>query len=344
MHHDIPRPLGAGWLIYEKKLIPKKIGKGSHIRVIASARSLGLLSPDSKGFALQQLEAHGFKVSFGKNVDEIDEFNSSSIASRIEDLHDAFRDKDVDAILTVIGGYNTNQLLRYIDYDLIAANPKIFCGFSDITAIGNAITAKTGLVTYCGTHFSSWGMKKGFEYSVEYFEKALTTDEPFALLSSKDWSDDPWYIDQEKRYFIENEGYWVMNSGEANGRTVGGHVRCLGVLQGTEYWPSLENTILLLEEDYETNPPLFDRMLQSLVHQPDFLGVKGILIGHFQKESKMTKELLSKIIKEKKELSSLPIIANVNFGHTTPIATLPVGGSIQMRASDSGAKIIIIEH
>ena len=328
----------------KEKLIPKKLGKGSHIRIIAPARSMELISADSKDFAIQELESRGFILSFGKHIDEMDEFNSSSIASRIEDLHDAFQDKDVDAILTVIGGYNTNQLLQYIDYDLIAANPKILCGFSDITAIGNAITAKTGLVTYCGPHFSSWGMKKGFEYSAEYFEKALITDEPFALLPSKDWSDDPWYMDQEKRDFIENEGYWVMNSGEASGRTVGGHVRCLAALQGTEYWPSLEGSILLLEEDVETNPPLFDRLLQSLIHQPDFSGVKGILIGRFQKETRMTKSLLAKIINERRELASLPIIANVNFGHTTPIATLPIGGSIHMKADESGVEITINGH
>ncbi|MFA6408369.1 MAG: S66 peptidase family protein [Candidatus Paceibacterota bacterium] len=325
-------------------MIPKKIGKGSHIRVIAPARSLGLLLSDSKELAQKRLEGHGFRLSFGKHANEMDEFNSSSIASRIEDLHDAFQDKDVDAVLTVIGGYNTNQLLKYIDYDLIAANPKILCGFSDITAIGNAVTAKTGLVTYCGPHFSSWGMKKGFDYSVEYFDKALTTDEPFVLLQSRDWSDDPWYLDQEKRDFIENEGYWIMNSGEAVGRTVGGHVRCLSALQGTEYWPGLKDSVLLLEEDAETNPPLFDRLLQSLIHQPDFPGVRGILIGRFQKETGMTRELLSKIIKGKEELSSLPIVANLNFGHTTPITTLPVGGSIYIKAGEHDATIEVIEH
>ncbi len=326
------------------KLIPKKIGSGSHIRVIAPARSMGLISPASKSLAIQRLESQGFKLSFGKHVDEMDEFNSSSVSSRIEDLHDAFADKSVDAILSVIGGYNTNQLLEYIDYDLIAANPKILCGFSDITSIGNAITAKTGLITYCGPHFSSFGMEKGFDYSAEYFTKTLTIDEPFLLKPSDDWSDDPWYMEQEKRDFIKNEGYWIMNPGEAIGRTVGGHVRCLAALQGTEYWPSLNDSILLLEEDVETNPPLFDRLLQSFMHLPDFSGVKGILIGRFQKDTKMTRDLLAKIIKEKPRLASIPIIANVNFGHTTPISTLPVGGSIKMRAGESDSEITIIEH
>jgi muramoyltetrapeptide carboxypeptidase LdcA involved in peptidoglycan recycling len=328
-----------------KNLIkPRKIKKGAHIRIIAPARSLKLLSETTIKEASDRLEGFGFKLSFGKHVSEIDEFNSSSIESRIEDLHDAFADKTVDAILTVIGGYNSNQLLQYIDYELIAQNPKIICGFSDITALVNAITAKTGMITYLGPHFSSWGMKYGFEYSLENFAKCCMEEIPFDLLPSKEWSDDPWYIDQEKRDFITNDGYWILNPGHAIGRVVGGHVRCLNALQGTQYWPGLDDTILILEEDAEISPPLFNRQLQSLVHQLDFNGVKGILIGRFQKETKMTREILEKIISTKPELKNLPIIANIDFGHTTPLATLPVGGSLEIMAMADNVKIRIIEH
>jgi len=278
-----------------KNLIkPRKIKKGVHIRIIAPARSLKLLSETTIKEASDRLEGLGFKLSFGKHVSEIDEFNSSSIESRIEDLHDAFADKTVDAILTVIGGYNSNQLLQYIDYELIAQNPKIICGFSDVTVLANAITAKTGMITYLGPHFSSWGMKYGFEHSLENFAKCCMEEIPFDLLPSKEWSDDPWYIDQEKRDFITNDGYWILNPGHAIGSVVGGHVRCLNALQGTQYWPGLDDTILIFEEDAEISPPLFDRQLQSLVHQLDFNGVKGILIGRFQKETKMTREILKK--------------------------------------------------
>lgn len=323
---------------------PKKIKKGAHIRIIAPVRSLKLLSDDSKREAIVQLEKFGFKLSFGKYVDEIDEFNSSSIKSRIEDLHDAFADKEVNAVLTVIGGYNSNQLLQYIDYELIAQHPKIICGFSDVTALANAITTKTGMITYLGPHFSSWAMKYGFEYSLENFAKCCMEEIGFGLLSSKEWSDDPWYIDQEKRDFISNEGYWILNPGYALGRIVGGHVRCLNALQGTQYWPGFDDAILILEEDAETNPPLFDRQLQSLIHQSDFKYVKGILIGRFQKETKMTKELLNKIINTKKELQNIPVIANVDIGHTTPQATMPIGGCMEILADANDTKILIIEH
>lgn len=325
-------------------IIPKKISKGSCIRVIAPSRSLSLLSKDVIDEAVKRFEENGFKISFSENVYENDEFNSSSIKSRVEDVHAAFSDKSIDAILTVIGGYNSNQLLDYLDYSLILNNPKILCGFSDITAIANAITVKTGLITYTGPHFSSWAMKHGFEYSLEYFIKCCVEDKPFNLLASNEWSDDLWFLDQEKREFIKNDGYWVVNEGRAIGRTVGAHTRCFNALQGTEYWPDLENTIFMLEEDAEINPPLFDRQLQSLIHQPDFNGVKGIIIGRFQKETGMTKKFLKKIISEKRELDNLPIIANVDFGHTTPATTLPIGGEMEIEVNKESAKIVIIKH
>jgi muramoyltetrapeptide carboxypeptidase LdcA involved in peptidoglycan recycling len=327
-----------------KTIKPKKIKKGSHIRIIAPARSLGLLSEENKKDAIDRLENFGFKLSFGKNVNDIDEFYSSSIEARINDIHDAFKDEQVDAILTVIGGYNSNQLLEYIDYKLIEKNPKIICGFSDITALGDAITSKTGMITYMGPHFSSWAMKYGFEYSLDYFIKCCVEDAPYELLPSKQWSDDPWYINQEKREFINNDGYWIINHGQGTGKIVGGHLRCINSLQGTDYWPGFDDSILIIEEDAEINPALFDRQLQSLIHQPDFNGIRGILIGRFQKDTKMTKDLLFKIINAKKELKNIPIIANVDFGHTTPIATIPIGGTMEINAKDEKILIKILQH
>ena len=151
----------------------------------------------------------GFKLSFGKHIEEKDEFLSSSIASRLEDFHEAFRDKNVRAVITVIGGFNSNQLLRYLDWNLIKNNPKIFCGFSDITVLNNAIYAKTGLVSYSGPHYSSFGQELYFDYTLDYFKKCLFFEEPFEISPSKQWSDDAWYINQKERNLIKNNGFWL---------------------------------------------------------------------------------------------------------------------------------------
>lgn len=325
-------------------IIPKKIKKGSHIRVIAPSRSMGILSEEVKESALKALQEFGFEVSFGSHVDEYDDFYSSSVKSRVDDLHDAFKDETVDAILTVIGGYNSNQILDYLDYDLIKNNPKYLCGFSDISVLNNAIYAKTGLIGCNGPHFSSWGIKKGFEYSKEYFEKCCMKEGEYNVEPSNEWSDDPWYMDQENREFIKSNGFTVIQEGRAKGTLLGGHVRCFSCLQGTQYFPSLDNSILLLEEDEETNPRIFDRLLQSIMQLPDFNEVRGILIGRFQKNTEMTEEILRKIISSKRELKDIPIISNITVGHTMPIATFPIGGEVEIDADPKNPTIKIIKH
>lgn len=316
-----------------------KLKPGDELRIISPSRSLSLISAQQRKIAKEQLEGLGFRISISANSFETDDFVSSSIESRIEDLHEAFLDPNVKGILTTIGGFNSNQLLRYIDYSIIAANPKRLCGYSDITALSSAIYAQTGLVTYSGPHFSSFAMLKGNEYTIEHFRKLMMNDTEIMVKPSKHWSDDQWYLDQENRVFIKNEGPFIINEGEANGTIIGGNLCTLNLLQGTEYMPSLKNTIVFLEDDYESSPVTFDRDLQSLIHQPGFQDVKGLVIGRFQKASKMTKELLTKIINSKEELSDIPVIADVDFGHTSPMITFPVGGQVSLSAY--GARIVL---
>ncbi|MBR9682111.1 MAG: LD-carboxypeptidase [Candidatus Aenigmarchaeota archaeon] len=325
-------------------MIPTKLSKGDEIRVISPARSMAILLDDTKNIAKKRLEELGFRVSFSEHVNEKDIFDSSSIQSRVDDLHNAFSDKNVKAILTTIGGFNSNQLLRYLDYDLIKSNPKILCGYSDITALSNAIYAKTGLIVYSGPHFSSFGMKKGFDFTLEYFKKCLMTEESFEAVASEKWSDDCWFFEQEKRKFIDNEGYLSINQGETEGTIIGGNLCTFNLLQGTEFFPDLNGTIVFVEDDSEVNPHDFNRDLQSLIHQPDFEKVKGIVIGRFQKDSEFNNDKLIKIIKTKKELSNIPVIANVDFGHTTPHITFPIGGRVRIVSKDNACKIEIIEH
>ena len=326
-------------------IIPSKLKKGDEIRVIAPARSMTILGEDCIQIAKSRLEELGFKVTFGKHVMEFDpDYNSASIESRVEDLNEAFADKNVKAILTVIGGFNSNQILDYIDYENIKKNPKILCGYSDITALLDAIYAKTGLNAYYGPHFSSFGMQKGFEYTLEYFIKMFCEESPIEVKSSEQWSNDPWFMDQENRNFIKNEGMFVINEGIAEGKIVGGNLCTLNLLHGTEYMPNLEDSILFLEDDGMADKAFlweFDRNLQSLIMQNGFSKVKGIVIGREEKNSAMSKERWIKLIKGKKELNNIPVIAGADFGHTTPIFTFPIGGNAILKAKDNNVELII---
>lgn len=317
------------------KIVPARLQTGDQVRIIAPSRSMGIISESNQKIAIKALQDMGLRVTFGNHVEEYDIMHSSSIGSRLTDLHEAFADPEVKAILSVIGGFNANQLLDGIDYSLIRNNPKIFCGFSDITVLLNALYHKTSLITYSGIHFSSCAMQKGFEYSRRYFEKIMFLQDPIIIQPSDQWADDAWFLDQDNRKFYPNNGYTVIQSGQAAGTIIGGHLGTLMLLAGTEYMPSLEGAILFLESDaasHGINVFEFDRLLQSLVLQPGFKNVVGIVIGRFEHSFGMTDEILQYIIATKPELRGIPVVANVDFGHTTPIITFPIGGWCQMQA------------
>ena len=328
-------------------MIPQKLKSGDEIRVIAPSSSLGIISQEIRDAAIYKLRELGLKISYSENSEEIDEAESSSIESRVHDLHTAFADKNVKGILTAIGGFNVNQILKYLDYDLIRNNPKVLCGYSDITALSNAIYAKTGLINYSGPAFSTFGMIKGNDYTVYYFKKCLMAENPFEIKPSEEWSDDKWYLNQEDREFLKNDGAIIVNEGEAEGKIIGGNLCTFNLLQGTEFMPSLKDSILFLEDDNIVGDLFikeFDRNLQSLIHQPEFLGVGGIILGRFQGSVDDSNDKIVKMIRSKKELENIPVVANLDFGHTSPIFTFPIGGIARLSARKDGIKLEILEH
>ena len=327
-------------------MVPEKLKVGDEIRIIAPSRSMAILGDDCINLATKRLEELGLKVTFAKHVKDFDsDYMCTNAKDRAEDLNEAFRDKNVKAILTVIGGFNSNQILKYLDFDLIKNNPKILCGFSDITILLDSIYAKTSLVTYYGPHYSIYGMEKGFEYTMDKFKSMFFEDGNVIVDSSKEWSDDAWFLDQENREFIKNNGMFVINEGEAKGTIVGGNLCTLNLLQGTEYMPKFKEPTILFIEDDEMAGKLFlvefDRNLVSTIMQPDFENVKGIVIGREQKTSNMNKEKWIKLIKSKPELENIPVIAGCDFGHTTPIITFPIGGEAKLKAKDGEIELEI---
>ena len=111
--------------------------------------------------------------------------------------------------------------------------------------------------------------------------------------------------------------------------------------------PSLKNSLLWIEEDDSFAgyaDAMFDRYVQSLIQQSDFSGVRGLIIGRFQKRSEMTVEKLRKIISTKKELLRIPVIYGVDFGHTDPYITFPVGGTARLQAENARVSLVVETH
>ncbi len=295
-----------------KIIIPSKLKAGDNIRIIAPSCSGQTVAKQKINHAKKTLENIGFKVTFGKHVFELNELESSSVKSRLQDLHKAFSDKDVKAVLAVRGGYNCTDLLDYIDWSIIKKNPKIYCGFSDNTALQNAILTKTGLITYSGPNLSTLGItklpKKISKYTLDNFLNSIFNPKPSPLKNHDDIK--------------------IINHGTASGTIIGGNLCTLNLLKGTQYMPEIVNSILFIEDTFISNLDSweFHRNLQSLINLPNFKKVKGLAIGKFQQKSKLPVNKIAKIIKTKPELNKIPVIANLNFGHNLPIFTFPVGG------------------
>ncbi|MGP5672016.1 S66 family peptidase [Brachybacterium alimentarium] len=322
---------------------PPLLQPGDLVRVIAPSLSRSWVTEhDHTSIIEKRFASMDLRLSYGRHVDERDAFGSSSIASRVADLHEAVADPEVRALLTVIGGTNSNELLPHLDFDLFAANPKILCGYSDITALQCAVLERAGLVTYSGPHWSSFGMREHFSPTHTGFHRALFDGAPFEVESSKEWTDDLWFLDQEDRHLESDGGWWTLQAGSAEGRVVGTNLCTLNLLQGTPYMPSLEGALLVLEDDSASDAAEFARNLTSLLQLPDADGVRGLVVGRFQRRSGVTRDLLAEIIARQPALAGKPVLAGADVGHTMPLATLPIGGRAELVVG-SEARFRIVE-
>ena len=310
-------------------MIANKLKLGDEVRVIAPSRNLTEVRQDVHHHAVDFWAKEGFNLTFSQNCREVNQFHSSSIASRVEDIHEAFCDPNVKMIITCLGGFNANQILRHLDYDLIAKNPKILCGFSDITALTNAIYARTELVTYHGPHFSTFGFDREIEYTRKAFFDCIMKDVPITVMPSETAAK-----------------YYTIQEGTCEGTIIGGNLCTLNLLQGTPYMPDIRGKVLFLEDDNIMGPYFsyeFDRNLESLLQIEGADTIKGIVFGRFDDSCGLTAEMIVDIIRDKVP-SNIPVIFGVDFGHTFPMITFPVGGTVKISAGKDKSEIQIVTH
>ena len=309
-------------------MIAQKLKQGDEIRVIAPSRSLAAVWVEKYEKALAYLESQGFKVSFSKHSREMDEWNSSSIQSRVDDIHKAFLDDKVKAILTAIGGFNVNQILEHIDYDIIRQHPKILCGYSDITALLHAVYAKTGLVSYHGAHFSTFGFDLEAEYTQKAFFDCVMNNDNITIHPSQ-----------------AAKKYTIIQQGTCEGTIIGGNLCTLNLLQGTQFMPQTDDVVLFLEDNnimgdyfkYE-----FNRNFQSLLQAFGTEKIKGVVFGRFDDSCKMSADVIKSIIADKLP-KDIPVVYGADFGHVFPMITFPIGGKVRVEAFDDPV-IEIITH
>jgi muramoyltetrapeptide carboxypeptidase LdcA involved in peptidoglycan recycling len=324
-----------------KPIIPARLKRGDHLRVVAPAESFSpKFTKELENRTIKGFEDLGLKISFGKYVHEMNNFKSASLEHRLEDLHEAFEDASVNAIISAIGGSSANQLLKHLDYRLIKENPKIFCGLSDITELNSAIYSKTGLVTYYGPHFTMLGASQFFKQMLSNMKEIFFSDRPVELTPPKYYANTEW--DSEK---ILNTGFWTINPGEAEGRCMGGNLLTLNFLMGYEFMDDFKDSILFLEENKVIDYRGIQKEVQQILNHPSGMKIKGIVFGRFQRESKMSRKKIHGMVSKMEELHNIPVVANVDCGHTAPMMTFPFGGKISMKVEQGdNISLVITEH
>jgi muramoyltetrapeptide carboxypeptidase len=301
-----------------KVVKPKKLSNNDLIGVVSPSSLPSDLSRINKG--IEYLEKCGFRVKVGKNVGKFRGYLAGTDEERLSDIHDMFSDKEVKAVFAIRGGYGSGRLLEKLNYNLIKKNPKIFVGYSDITALQNAIFSKTGLITFAGPMVAvDFGGDKINEFAEANFWEMLTNNKKVGKLLNPN-----------------SEKLFVLNKGRGEGKLLGGNLAVLASLFGSTFVPSFKNSILFIEEIGES-PYRVDRMLNQLKIAGVFKNLQGVLLGRFvdcyETDAEKKSLTLNEVIADYFNDLKIPVMYNFIHGHVPDTLTVPIGANAKINTS-----------
>jgi muramoyltetrapeptide carboxypeptidase len=312
-------------------LKPKPLAAGDTVALITPATYVS--SPDALQLARRTVEFLGLKWKAGRNLGKRTGYLGGSVEERVADLHEAFLDPEVKAILCTRGGYGSAMLLDRLDFDLIRNHPKIFIGYSDITALHMGIHQKSGIVTFHGPMALA-----GFsDYTLEHFKRALFDPRPLGVLSNP----------PEGQAIRPKHPTRTLRGGQATGALIGGNLTLIASTMGTPWEIQTDGKLLFLE-DVGEEPYSMDRMLTQLRLAGKFRNIRGLILGEclectprqFQpgfESSFSLGEVYDNVLGDLK----VPAFSGLTIGHTDDQLTLPLG----VRATlDADAGTLAIEE
>ncbi|WP_238905930.1 LD-carboxypeptidase [Clostridium sp. YIM B02506] len=261
----------------------------------------------------------GFNLLLGKHLYSRSGYFAGESIDRASDLMNMFENKDVKAIICFRGGYGSINILPYLNYSVIKKNPKILCGYSDLTTLINYINKKTGLVTFHGPMVNS-------DFNDEQTLESLK----FTLMQGY------------SPYNIPFGGSVCYNEGNTTGILAGGNLATICSTLGTPYEINFNNKVLLIEEVNEY-PYSLDRMLSQLLYSGKLSKCKGFILGHFTNctvENYSKSYTVEDIIKNILVPLNKPIITGFSFGHDYPNLTLPIGSKIKLNFTSKYIEIM----
>ena len=294
---------------------PAALRPGDTVGLITPATYVS--DPDRLALAERTLRFFDLKPKFGNNVGKRNGYLGGSVEERLEDLHEMFTDSSVNAVFCIRGGYGAAQLLDRIDYALIRKNPKIFLGYSDITALHLAIQKRAGLVTFHGPVAVS-----GFsDYTQKMFRRALFDTKPLGALTNP----------PDSNPLRPSHTLRAVRPGKGRGPIVGGNLTLISTTMGTPFEIETRGRILLLE-DVDEQPYSIDRMLTQLRLAGKFDGVAGVVFGECNacrpadyKPSFESTLSLGEVLDSILGKLRVPVLSGLTFGHTDDQLTLPLG-------------------
>jgi muramoyltetrapeptide carboxypeptidase len=323
-------------------LLAPRLSRGDLVGIVSPSSPVAADRPRRFERGVAELERRGFRVRVGEHARSKTGWTAGLPEDRAADLHAMFADPDVRAIVCTIGGFNANQLLELLDYDLIVANPKVFVGYSDITALHGAIHARTGLVTMIGPallpQFGEYGGVH--DYTWDAFERVAMRAEPAGVFRAPEsWYPELlWWDEHDDRpRKAEPAAPWrTVRAGRAEGPIVAGNVNTLLLLHGTPWWPSLDGALLCLEDDDEYGKPwMVERQLFQLRHLGAFERAAGLAYGRIDPAAGFESAAwIDEILLRATAGVDLPVATGLDFSHTSPLLTLPWGVRARLDAGD----------
>lgn len=299
---------------------------------LASGDTIGLIAPSSNTwedqeihFAMDILRSFGFNVKPGKYLFERHGYLAGIDKQRAADLNAMFADNNVDGIICLRGGYGSPRILPDIDYALIADNPKVFLGYSDVTALLNAIYARSGLMTFHGPI-----AKQNFsDYTLENFKKVLFNPEANIELAT------PPFFEPAEGHAEKDNRLTVISPGKATGRLIGGNLSLMVKLIGSPYEPDYKGKILFLE-DVEEAPYRIDGMLTHLRLAQHLNDLAGIVFGKCTQCEATNANSLSveHVLQDRLSDLGIPVLSGVMIGHIDDMATIPLGALATLDATN----------
>lgn len=303
-------------------LYPRAMRRGDTIALVVPASPVPR-EPIER--AISRLEARDFRVKTYGDLYREYGYLAGDDPLRADELMQAFADPEVSAVFPARGGTGITRLLDLLDYDVIRQNPKIFVGFSDMTALHSTLHNKTGLVTFHGPH-----PKDGIGVAEGMSE--LTTRTYWRCLLAEEYDEGDGFevpLTEEEHASIE-----TMVSGKAHGRLVGGNLALVGAVMGTPYEVNTKGNILLLE-DINEQPYRVDRLLSQLKLAGSLKELAGIVLGQFTDCSAPADEAsltLEEIFDCYLGGLGIPVLRNFPTGHCRDNATLPLNAEVELDA------------